>query len=168
MGKCYNCKYRSGDIEKPCDECVAGSRWEADTADDQEKKFCSTCAYKTLSTCDEPCNSCHKKSNYVPVSVDEQDMVNHPPHYEGRTSMECIDVMEIAFGTEAVAHFCLLNAFKYVWRHQHKNGLEDLEKAMWYLDRFDMMASEGCFDKGMVEAYGKLREMAETFAGGKK
>jgi hypothetical protein len=30
------------------------------------------------------------------------------------------------------------------------------------------MASEGCFDKGLVEAYGKLRDMVETFAGGKK
>ena len=82
--------------------------------------------------------------------------------------MECIDVMEIAFGSEAVAHFCLLNAFKYVWRHKHKNGLEDLEKAVWYLDRFDMMASEGHFDTALVEQCAKLRDMIWSFSGGKK
>ena len=29
--------------------------------------------------------------------------------------------------------FCLGNAFKYVYRYQHKNGTEDLKKAIWYL-----------------------------------
>ena len=128
-------------------------------------KVCRECIYFKLNMQQFPCCDCHDGSKWEPA--EKSDMVNHPPHYEGRTSMECIDVMEIAFGTEAVAHFCLLNAFKYVWRHQHKNGLEDLEKAMWYLDRFDMMASDGRFDRGLVEAYGKLREMTETFAGGK-
>ena len=132
----------------------------------EQRKDCDTCAHETKLGIEKPCRDCWKGDQWEPA--DKSDMVNHPPHYDGKTSMECIDVMEIAFGTEAVAHFCLLNAFKYVWRHQHKNGLEDLEKAMWYLNRFDMMASEGCFDKALVEAYGKLREMAETFAGGQK
>lgn len=65
------------------------------------------------------------------------DNINHPQHYEGHTSLECIDAMEISFDNEAVAYFCLCNAFKYLWRHKHKNGLEDLEKAEWYLERFN-------------------------------
>lgn len=64
------------------------------------------------------------------------DNVNHPAHYDGQTSLECIDVMEIAFGAEAVAHFCLCNAFKYLWRFRNKNHAEDLAKADWYLNRF--------------------------------
>ena len=131
-------------------------------------KVCRECIYFKLNMQQFPCCDCHDGSQWKMADDDKPDNVNHPPHYEGKTSMECIDVMEIAFGTEAVAHFCLLNAFKYVWRHQHKNGLEDLEKAMWYLNRFDMMASDGHFDRGLVEAYGKLREMAETFAGGEE
>ena len=63
------------------------------------------------------------------------DNVNHPKHYEGNTSLECIDVMELVFGMDAVTNFCLCNAFKYLWRHKHKNGKEDLEKARWYLNR---------------------------------
>ena len=63
-----------------------------------------------------------------------QDMVNHPYHYEGSTSIECIDAMLVAFGSYNVFYFCLQNAFKYLWRHKNKNGLEDVKKAQWYLD----------------------------------
>lgn len=69
------------------------------------------------------------------------DNVNHPHHYEGSTSIECIEAMVVAFGKEATYHFCKGNAFKYVWRHKNKNGIEDLNKAQWYIDRcrkFDM------------------------------
>lgn len=61
--------------------------------------------------------------------------VDHPKHYEKSCSMECIDAMEIAFGIEAVIHFCKGNAFKYLWRYKNKNGLEDLEKALWYCNK---------------------------------
>ena len=65
------------------------------------------------------------------------DMVNHPPHYEGNTSLECIKVMKLIFGVEAVCYFCLCNAFKYLWRYKNKNGQQDIEKARWYLDFVD-------------------------------
>lgn len=63
------------------------------------------------------------------------DNVNHPAYYEGSTSIECIEAMQLMFGPDAVYHFCMCNAFKYIWRHKHKNGLEDLDKAGWYLDK---------------------------------
>ena len=49
------------------------------------------------------------------------DNVNHPKHYEGSTSLECIEAMELAFGRQAVTDFCKCNAFKYVWRYKHFN-----------------------------------------------
>ena len=62
-------------------------------------------------------------------------MVEHPPHYEtGR--FECIEVMEETQGKEAVQNFCICNAFKYLYRHAKKNGLEDVKKAIWYLNKF--------------------------------
>ena len=60
------------------------------------------------------------------------DTVNHPTHYT-ECSLECIDVMLAVFGRKAVTDFCILNAFKYMWRYEHKNGLEDLQKAERYL-----------------------------------
>lgn len=60
------------------------------------------------------------------------DTVNRPEHYVGTNGMECIDVIE-AFGLDK--DFCLANACKYILRHARKNGVEDLKKAVWYLNR---------------------------------
>lgn len=62
------------------------------------------------------------------------DPVNRPEHYTSG-GIECIDAMTAAFGDETVKDFCLCNAFKYLWRHRQKNGVEDLKKARWYLNR---------------------------------
>lgn len=63
------------------------------------------------------------------------DNVNRPAHYVvGK--YECIDVMTEIFGAEAVKVFCQLNAFKYCWRMNRKNGVEDAEKAVRYLNRY--------------------------------
>lgn len=63
------------------------------------------------------------------------DNVNHPSHYE-TGQFECIDVMVETQGVEAVKNFCLCNAFKYLYRTKRKNGLEDVTKAAWYLNKF--------------------------------
>ena len=60
--------------------------------------------------------------------------VNHPDHYN-QGGIECIDAMLSAYGNEAVTNFCICNAFKYIWRFRAKNGLEDLNKAKWYLNK---------------------------------
>lgn len=59
----------------------------------------------------------------------EHDPVNHPSHYTSHPSgVECIQI------TEHMT-FCLGNAVKYIWRADEKGGVEDLEKAVWYLRR---------------------------------
>lgn len=63
------------------------------------------------------------------------DMVNNPPHYASG-KYECIEVMEDALGKEAVMNFCICNAFKYIFRHKKKNGIEDIQKAKWYLNKY--------------------------------
>ena len=68
----------------------------------------------------------------------ENDSVNHPSHYKGE-KYECIEVMLEVFGVDAVKDFCLLNAFKYLWRSNKKNGKEDISKAEWYLNKFKQL-----------------------------
>lgn len=68
------------------------------------------------------------------IEAKKRDNVNRPAHYTSG-GIECIDAMQAAFGAEAVKDFCLCNAFKYLWRHRKKNGVEDLKKARWYLNR---------------------------------
>ena len=62
------------------------------------------------------------------------DNVNHPSHYE-TGKFECIDVMVETQGVQATKDFCLCNALKYIYRHRRKNGLEDIQKAIWYLNK---------------------------------
>ena len=69
------------------------------------------------------------------------DNVNHPKHYE-TGKFECIDVMVETQGEEAVKAYCLCAAFKYLYRHKWKNGLEDIKKARWYLDKFIELEGE--------------------------
>lgn len=61
--------------------------------------------------------------------------VLHPNHYN-QGDIECWDAMEAAFGREVVNHFCLCNAFKYLWRAKHKGGDEDIRKALNYLAKY--------------------------------
>lgn len=74
------------------------------------------------------------------TSPSEPDVVNQPPHYT-QGNIQCIDAMESAFGKEAVATWCKLNAFKYIWREQHKNGLQDIDKAIWYLNKYKELSA---------------------------
>lgn len=60
--------------------------------------------------------------------------VNHPKHYNISGRKECIVEMVEKYGVDAVITFCQLNAYKYRYRHELKNGQEDLEKAKWYED----------------------------------
>lgn len=64
--------------------------------------------------------------------------VNHPKHYN-TGNYECIDVMAETQGVKSTIDFCVCNAFKYLYRHQLKNGFEDIEKAHWYLDKAMML-----------------------------
>lgn len=60
------------------------------------------------------------------------DPVNSPTHYtEG--DIECIDAIRAALGELGFADYCIGNVIKYLWRYRHKNGTEDLAKALFYL-----------------------------------
>ena len=68
------------------------------------------------------------------------ERVDHPDHYAKTSSIECIDAMRMTFGDGDVAMFCVINAYKYLWRCKQKNGIEDLKKAEWYLNKAEELA----------------------------
>lgn len=69
----------------------------------------------------------------------EVEMVNHPAHYNNG-KIECINAMIDAFGNKEVMSFCKINAFKYIWRAEHKGGVKDIKKAAWYLNKYIELA----------------------------
>lgn len=63
------------------------------------------------------------------------DMVQHPQHYN-QGGIECIDAIKAAtVGKTGIEAFCVGNAIKYLFRYENKNGLEDVKKAQWYINR---------------------------------
>lgn len=64
------------------------------------------------------------------------DSVNHPAHYTAG-GIECIDCIEsmIAPIKNPTYAFLTGQSLKYLARYTMKNGVEDLKKARWYLDR---------------------------------
>lgn len=94
----------------------------------------------------------------------EPDLVNHPNHYE-TGKFECIEVMEEALGRDVVKGFCIGNAFKYLYRAKRKNGLEDLKKAQWYLNRVISMEDEDATKEGIreLERYTNETDKSERF-----
>ncbi len=61
------------------------------------------------------------------------DMVNSPPHYN-QAGIECLDAIGAATG-EGYEYYLQGNIIKYLWRYRYKNGVEDLNKAKFYLER---------------------------------
>lgn len=63
------------------------------------------------------------------------DVVNHPAHYTNG-KVECIDAIESAVsGLDGMEALLTGQILKYVWRQHWKNGVEDLQKAEFYLKR---------------------------------
>ena len=66
---------------------------------------------------------------------DDIDPVNKPIHYN-QAGIECIEAIEAMtenMSSKVAPHAA--NVLKYLWRHEYKNGLEDIDKAIWYLNR---------------------------------
>ena len=61
------------------------------------------------------------------------DNVNKPPHYN-QSGIECIDAIQAATG-DGFEYYLQGNILKYLWRYRYKNGIEDLKKAQWYLNK---------------------------------
>ena len=125
---CDKCKLRNM-YDKETDEFVAKYACTFDTMDDEmlDKIYGW---YKELNTtaCENAENECYSKESTV-------DMVNHPSHYT-QGGIECIDCIKSAIvGKVGIEAFCVGNAIKYLFRYEEKNGIEDVKKARWYIDR---------------------------------
>lgn len=62
------------------------------------------------------------------------DNVNQPSHYK-TGGIETIDYLKAKLTKDQFDGFLLGNVLKYTSRFQHKNGIEDLKKAEWYLKK---------------------------------
>lgn len=61
------------------------------------------------------------------------DTIN-PKHYR-QGDIECIDAIKAALTPDEYRGYLKGNVMKYIWRENHKGGVDSLRKAMWYLER---------------------------------
>lgn len=125
-----------------CDNCELMKKYDRDTSEFTDQYACifDEMSDDMLDKCydwlrDIRSAACaHTKGDHCNKEPDA-DMVNHPSHYT-QGGIECIDALKAATvsktGIEAV---CTANAIKYLWRYEEKNGIEDVKKARWYIDR---------------------------------
>lgn len=125
-----------------CTECPLSKKYDKET---DEYTDTYACVFDDMS--DDMLNKCYNWYKELDQAACENaeakccdkepdaDMVNHPSHYT-QGGIECIDALKAATvsktGIEAV---CTANAIKYLWRYEEKNGIEDVKKARWYIDR---------------------------------
>ena len=77
----------------------------------------------------------HLKNEEVKMDENVHDMVNHPQHYT-QGGIECIDALKAAtVGKRGIEAVCVANVIKYLWRYEKKNGIEDIRKAKFYIER---------------------------------
>lgn len=89
------------------------------------------------------------------------DNINKPEHYT-YGKYECIDVIhELTKDLAGVQAFALGNTVKYLWRFTHKNGVEDLKKAKWYLEKLIKEFEEPKTDKDFNESNYVYQEQSE-------
>ena len=125
-----------------CDDCELMKKYDRDTSEFTDQYSCifhkmsddmlNKCYswYKEIdqASCENAQDSCYGKESNV-------DMVNHPSNYT-QGGIECIDCIKSAtVGKAGIEAFCVGNAIKYLFRYEEKNGIEDVKKARWYIDR---------------------------------
>ena len=103
--------------------------------DNQED--CSCCLLEKFS---DACNFNRWSDDKLAIAYDHvyknsPDMVNHPKHYT-QGGIECIDALKAAtVGKRGIEAVCVANVIKYCWRYEEKNGIEDVRKAKFYIER---------------------------------
>ena len=121
----------------------------------EETHGCSNCYNKIRKNGREDCSICVANENdptcvpsqWTPYPEDSKpsDPVNHPDHYKTKTGLETIDVIE-AFtdGLIGIEATDTGNVIKYICRWKKKNGLQDLQKAQWYLNHLINHVEKEC------------------------
>jgi hypothetical protein len=71
---------------------------------------------------------------YLNDDAPQKDNVNNPSHY-GQGKIEAIDYISDFLTKEEYQGYLRGNIAKYLHRFPYKNGIEDLKKARWYLER---------------------------------
>ena len=75
-------------------------------------------------------------------TIEKEDLVNKPSHYNRDNAMEAIDEMILVFGKHVVMDFCLCNVWKYRYRAMDKGNAQDIAKSDYYMKKYKQLRDE--------------------------
>ena len=81
-----------------------------------------------------------------------EDVINKPNHYH-KNGIDVIGFCEAQFSKDELRGFYRINVLKYVTRYQDKNGVQDLEKAEFYLQKLIELEKDLGMGVGINESY---------------
>ena len=133
-------------------DCICPKFEPIDSIDDEGRNSMDKCKFLgsnpliDADICNEPdvnadapgeCVICdfHKTGTQhsCPRAKFHDDHVNHPNHY-CQGGIECIKAIEASMPPDGFQDYCKGNVLKYIWCWRDKAGVEDLKKAMVYLN----------------------------------
>ena len=120
-----------------CPKCNHSIDYICHAEDPTASLMCPECGcyFRVNCNLDEPIQLIDPETGDITLFSWKKDMVSHPPHYQSKKGIEVIDVIEAYTETlTGIEAADTANVIKYICRWKHKNGLEDLEKAQWYLN----------------------------------
>ena len=101
----------------------------------------------------------HDMAKWKINNCKDKDMVNSPPHYN-KYGVECIEAIQSATG-EGYEYYLQGNIMKYLWRYRYKDGVQDLEKAQWYLSRLIEIKNQQEKDEGQLDLLEGLSDYSD-------
>ena len=82
------------------------------------------------------CDVCHNNAKLGSRFIDAHPIKNESSAIEHSHYTDlAISPLEYITANEGEFSWCIANTIKYVSRYKRKNGIEDLRKAAWYLNR---------------------------------
>lgn len=138
---CHECAYEKVHEHKVCLDCTRGDKFQVPT--------CDLC--KHFNECETDIDlereiNCIKGSKfelYVLPKPKQNDVVNHPSHYNAG-KFETIDIIQDTLSQEEFKGFLVGNAIKYISRARYKGGQTDIDKCIWYLKKWiEVVKREG-------------------------
>lgn len=92
------------------------------------------------------------------------EKVNHPDHYN-QGNIECIDALQSTLSHDEFRGFLHGNILKYLWRYEGKNGVEDLKKAQWYLNKLIALENDNLNKHKFVDKLGYEIKIGNKYCG---
>lgn len=126
---CYTCKhYENHGICQLANRCIDCSEWEISDV------------YREAETVPVVTEKAEPIAAQI-FKAQNHDAVSHPSHY-CKGGVECLDAIKAALG-DKYEGFLAGNVLKYVYRYPDKNGVEDCEKARFYLEKLIEVLENG-------------------------